>query len=432
MGRGGSPEDSPTPVAATRRAKRGGRKPRSEEDREAARERRKQQAEQFSVMLDTAVDSVTPDSYREWLQSLPRTYRYSFNNYLLIHLQRPESTKVQSAATWNKQGRLIRPGEHKLMIIGPKPFNRKVVDRNGSPVIDPATGEQKVDKSVYFDAMPVFDYSQTIPMPERGSYPFHRVRSAKDGEQRTITLVKFMPGGEEIPVESRSFPVSLTTPIAEYQEALKEQATELNHKELIAAAALLEQDEATNGTTSNPDVRKGLDDLRALCEARGVKLYRDGVDDPQDEDAATLRLHALKDPNAMAYYAESEIFVSGGQPRELKAIYVRPGVSDEQALHDISHELGHNSFEHLRRTKDGETIDKTTKELEAEGFAYAVCCRYGVEPDFSPNYITNWASSKGAHAKSALQDLSKGIRDRAKEAFEFFDEREQADAEAVA
>lgn len=61
----------------------------------------------------------TSEAWQEWLDVQSRFHRYSFNNTILIHLQRPDATRVAGFRTWKSLGRSVRKGEKGIVILAP-------------------------------------------------------------------------------------------------------------------------------------------------------------------------------------------------------------------------------------------------------------------------------------------------------------------------
>jgi DNA primase len=61
----------------------------------------------------------TGEDWRRWLDVAGRFHRYSFNNTLLIALQRPDATAVAGYEAWKALGRQVTKGEKGLQILAP-------------------------------------------------------------------------------------------------------------------------------------------------------------------------------------------------------------------------------------------------------------------------------------------------------------------------
>ncbi len=108
--------------------------------------------------------------YAEYLQVMSRFHNYSFNNTLLIYMQKPDATLVAGFNKWkDKFGRSVNKGEKGIKIIAPTPYKKKI-ERD---VLDPDTKlpmrdengeiikEEKEVSIPSFRPVTVFDVSQT-------------------------------------------------------------------------------------------------------------------------------------------------------------------------------------------------------------------------------------------------------------------------------
>ena len=115
------------------------------------------------------------DRYRKYLTTMSRFHKYSLNNVMLIHSQRPDATLVAGFNKWkNSFGRHVKKGEKGIQILAPTPYKIKVekekldpetklpmIDENG----DPVTEEKEVSIPM-FKVVSVFDVSQTEGKPQ--------------------------------------------------------------------------------------------------------------------------------------------------------------------------------------------------------------------------------------------------------------------------
>ena len=88
----------------------------------------------------------------EWgkvLKVMSQFHSYSFNNMLMIYMQRPDATRVAGYRTWQKMGRQVQKGEKGIRIFAPCPFKKKDAD-----------GEE-IGTGMWFKIVSVFDISQT-------------------------------------------------------------------------------------------------------------------------------------------------------------------------------------------------------------------------------------------------------------------------------
>ena len=117
------------------------------------------------------------DRYRNYLTTMSRFHKYSLNNVMLIHAQRPNATLVAGFSKWkNSFGRHVKKGEKGIQILAPTPYKIKVdkekLDPDTKlPMLDdegkPITEEKEVTIPM-FKVVSVFDVAQTEgkPLPQ--------------------------------------------------------------------------------------------------------------------------------------------------------------------------------------------------------------------------------------------------------------------------
>ena len=118
------------------------------------------------------------EQYKAYLTAMSKFHNYSFNNTLLIAMQRPDATLVTGYRNWQSMGRQVKKGEKGITIIAPAPIKRKkeqaVLDQEQKPVIGP-DGKPKTEEVEVtlpcFKAITVFDIEQTTGEPIRTLAP---------------------------------------------------------------------------------------------------------------------------------------------------------------------------------------------------------------------------------------------------------------------
>ena len=110
------------------------------------------------------------ERYKEYLRVMSKFHNYSFNNTLLIAMQKPDASLVAGFSSWkNNFGRNVMKGEKGIKIIAPSPFTvkqevAKTDPQTGKPVIGkdgkPVTEEKEIKVPAY-KVVSVFDVSQT-------------------------------------------------------------------------------------------------------------------------------------------------------------------------------------------------------------------------------------------------------------------------------
>jgi len=70
---------------------------------------REERMQEILSTLEQGIETIlTSEGYQQYLQSMSRFHGYSFNNVVLIMLQRPEATRVAGFHTWKSMGRFVK------------------------------------------------------------------------------------------------------------------------------------------------------------------------------------------------------------------------------------------------------------------------------------------------------------------------------------
>ena len=104
-------------------------------------------------LQDAVAEIVSGDEWKRMLKVASRFHRYSFNNHLMIFLQRPDATVVAGFNRWKSLGRSVKKGEKGIAIFAPCKYKTKVETDAGE--------EQAVQQIRGFRVVHVFDISQT-------------------------------------------------------------------------------------------------------------------------------------------------------------------------------------------------------------------------------------------------------------------------------
>lgn len=124
-------------------------------------------------------DLFASEQYKAYLKTMSKFTNYSFNNTLLIFMQRPDASLVAGYGAWqNNFKRHVKRGEHGIKILAPCPYKDKVeMERIDPHTSRPMTGrdgkpmtEQVEITRAAFKPVTVFDVSQTEgePLPQLG------------------------------------------------------------------------------------------------------------------------------------------------------------------------------------------------------------------------------------------------------------------------
>jgi antirestriction protein ArdC len=135
--------------------------------KQSPKERLKEITDKLEEGISSLYDSA---KYKEYLDTLSKFHNYSFNNTLLIAMQKPDATYVAGFSAWkNKFKRTVNKGEKSIKIIAPTPFKvteeREVLSpKTGRPIMG-RDGEAKTEKVEVeipcYKVVSVFDVSQT-------------------------------------------------------------------------------------------------------------------------------------------------------------------------------------------------------------------------------------------------------------------------------
>lgn len=153
--------------------------------------------------LETGVENIfTGDKYAQYLQTMSKFHRYSFNNTLLIAMQRPDATLVTGYRNWQSMGRQVKKGEKGITILAPAPIKRKreqeILDQNRKPLLD-ADGKPRTEEVEVviprFKPTTVFDISQTDGEPIETLAPEELTEAVADYDlfMEAITAVSPVP-----------------------------------------------------------------------------------------------------------------------------------------------------------------------------------------------------------------------------------------------
>ena len=131
----------------------------------------KQKVQEITEKLEQGIKELfESEKYKTYLNTMSKFHNYSFNNTMLIAMQKPDATLVAGFKAWQKNfDRHVKKGEKGIRILAPAPYKIKEEQEK----LDPVTGEIMLDKNGIpiteeveikipaFRVVPVFDVSQT-------------------------------------------------------------------------------------------------------------------------------------------------------------------------------------------------------------------------------------------------------------------------------
>lgn len=144
----------------------------TESERKARRQADRERLEQAARQL------LTSDGWKRWVQvrSTNGLARYSFHNQLLIAHQNPDATYVTGFRAFLKLNRCVRKGERAIRILAP------IKVRNARADGEERADSEEAERRTLFRAVPVFDVSQTEPLPGTEPVPLGPPAQPVDGE----------------------------------------------------------------------------------------------------------------------------------------------------------------------------------------------------------------------------------------------------------
>lgn len=151
--------------------------------------------------LESGVEELfTSNRYQEFLKTMAKFHNYSFNNTMLIAMQRPDATLVTSYKNWQSMGRQVMKGEKGITIIAPAPYKKmkekEVLDENQRPIMgtDGKPKTEKVEVTVpHFKAVTVFDIAQTTGEPIQTLTPELLTAAVQDFDSFMQAIQKISP-----------------------------------------------------------------------------------------------------------------------------------------------------------------------------------------------------------------------------------------------
>ena len=151
--------------------------------------------------LESGVEELfTSNRYQEFLKTMAKFHNYSFNNTMLIAMQRPDATLVTSYKNWQSMGRQVMKGEKGITIITPAPYKKmkekEVLDENQRPIMgtDGKPKTEKVEVTVpLFKAVTVFDIAQTSGEPIQTLAPELLTAAVQDFDSFMQAIQKISP-----------------------------------------------------------------------------------------------------------------------------------------------------------------------------------------------------------------------------------------------
>ena len=382
--------------------------------------------------------------YAAYLRTMSRFHRYSVNNQMLIHMQKPDATLVAGFNKWRSQfERHVKKGEKGIQIIAPTPFKKRVeeqkldpdtklpvLDRNGKVVM-----EEKEVEIPMFRPVSVFDVSQTEgkPLPQLAADLHGDVKQYE-------VFMEALRRSSPVPMEIRPIQEDMDGYFSfdEQRIAIREGMSEVQtvsaavHE--IAHAKLhnykQERQEAAKGDdTKNPPAEKDEEEYEEIELFGKPGLFSNGrVSHNELPDGLfCYDLRGSDDDYGDPVTVEERVAVNHAGSVILAAPLELPEegflrLTEENGLDFTGEDMTLSQF--LQAQKK----DRSTEEVEAESVSYAVCQYYGIQTgENSFGYIAGWSKGKELPelrasletitktASGLITDIDKHFRDICKE-----------------
>lgn len=114
-------------------------------------------------------DLFNSERYKMYLSAMSKFHNYSFNNTLLIAMQRPNASLVAGFAKWRDNfKRTVKKGEKGIKILAPTPYTVKRQVEHIDPATQQTVTQEQEITIPAFKPVTVFDISQTEgePLPD--------------------------------------------------------------------------------------------------------------------------------------------------------------------------------------------------------------------------------------------------------------------------
>lgn len=365
----------------------------------AEKQTNKQRLKEITDSIEANIQELfQSERYMNYLRTMSRFHKYSFNNTMLIHMQKPDATLVTGYSKWEQKfNRHVKRGEKGIKIIAPTPFKKKIEqekldpdtklplrDKDGNIIM-----EEKEVKIPMFKPVVVFDVSQTEgdPLPTLSS-------DLRGDVKHYEIFMEALRRSSPVPMELKAISSDMDGffNLDDQSITIREGMSEV---QTICAAV----HEITHAELHNIKDGLKLDDKEEYDEIElfdKPALFSNGRVD-RDKLPEGLYVYDLRggddDPGAPVTVENRVVVNHAGS-----VILAEPldfGEADYLALgEDMNFTGGEATLKHFFEQTHPEKVkkDRNTEEVEAESVSFAVCCYYGIETgENSFGYIASWS-----------------------------------------
>ena len=365
----------------------------------AEKQTNKQRLKEITDSIEANIQELfQSERYMNYLRTMSRFHKYSFNNTMLIHMQKPDATLVTGYSKWEQKfNRHVKRGEKGIRIIAPTPFKKKIEqekldpdtklplrDKDGNIIM-----EEKEVKIPMFKPVVVFDVSQTEgePLPTLSS-------DLRGDVKHYEIFMEALRRSSPVPMELKAISGDMDGffNLDDQSITIREGMSEV---QTICAAV----HEITHAKLHNIKDNLKLDDKEEYDEIElfdKPALFSNGrVDrDKLPEGLYAYDLRGGDDDPGAPVTVENRVVVNHAG----SVILSEPldfGEADYLALgEDMNFTGGEATLKHFYEQTHPEKVkkDRNTEEVEAESVSFAVCCYYGIETgENSFGYIASWS-----------------------------------------
>lgn len=393
----------------------------SAQDKETKRglslpEEKKDPKEKLTEQLQQGVKEVlNSENFKNWLDTSSKLFmnNYSFNNAMLVWLQRPDATHTMGYEQWKDYGRNVAQGAQGIKIFVPVIAYEKKDGELWRMIKSNLAAQMKNDPSLEQASYRIGMSKLEITMNQNGLYGLkvggveHGIRSEKDMQDfikhNVIGKVPmYFSVGTVFDAKDTVVPEYLWVKKGYKKEELVKGEDGKPIKNRKGEYKIVNTPERQAKFTPSLDmsvpqkdpVKMTLlyDALKAVSERNGIPVY-----ERERESDDTLK------GGADGYYSRQ---FSDEHP---KGFIVMPTDLDPTRkvsvmLHEMAHSELHGNLEKLAQQMGEDNIPRNWREIQAEAVAYTVGKQFGIDTDTSSfQYLAAYTSG------FELQALSKSI-----------------------
>lgn len=172
-------------------------------------EERHKEIDELSKRLESGIQEyLHSNRYKELLDAFAKFPNYSLNNTILIMLQRPDASLVNSYTGWQKLGRNVRRGEKGIAIWAPMPVKVKSeqqkLDEKGNPILKPdGTPEMESIEHKHINGFKIqhtFDIKQTEVRADAKAPDLNVVKELNGDYENYDALMKAIYAASPVPI----------------------------------------------------------------------------------------------------------------------------------------------------------------------------------------------------------------------------------------